>query len=1678
MPKNLYIINNNNTKIIMGVHMADKITDKNLEEFKKLIRKATFLEASEEVYFQSIPNEKWRTIFETNFGNNWNYAQRVILNKFREIDSIDTLRVDREKFKIHNLEKATKFVTNAINDKSPILFITDFDNDGSLAQAIINEFLKIDIEAAKNMQVHYAQTVNGNSNRGFTVDLVDRIIEKQGINPNKKFLIVTADNGINSVEEQLKIQAKYPEAEIVVTDHHNPDSEMVIKENDKVVIFNPHYKPTAFYKNFNISGATTVGVLLRNILKQRFTAEDLNEKFKNQMDNINKLSKVSNLLDYVHTDPADKPEKAYVISKFLKLQPLLNINNSISKIITGEIAPATIQSIKDKIPNLDSDLLYNEAKNIHIQNKIAKILLKIYADNKEDAVTKLANDELAANGEEIAPTTVKNEEYLSLLILKEINEPSNYIEENVINPNYIEQLRPFIFGLSADDTKNSFMDSLTDHMIGVYESIKTSEKKMAEELRRGEVITKTKLEHSVIAYTDKNILTVFNRKFLNKVYNDENPGFALTLDSLDKGKVSGSFRSLYDISDILKDKAKLEKSLKVKIETPGHERAAGFIVKSLNPEKNPIDKDVIEAINMFINNSISKIKELEVKADNTYLLTDLGAIKLLDRINRVVRGNVSNFDRITPLLKLTPDTVYTDSYSTQQFTMEEVAKDRKYGYITININFHGDTVIIPVELIRKIVENGYKDYLNLGYMDGGVFMAEKIITNKEAKNVIDLRDKDSKTQEIAAVFEKDFKDKNYVNLTRDQIQDNPFFKYHDYGRLNFDLFERMVIGIIDSNNIDMLTVFDVEANGFGNSKLMNLGAMNYTINKESGIKMPSSDFNNHLFATQRGDEYLLTSAQMAELTEIPLADISSLAPSIKKLLLVKANNEATNVDSVEQDSQFPEQVAEMGNRYYYHPSMEALANKKATVSPFTPIKNYLHDNTSDMVTYNREIQATMLAYLVNDNDFRVPQEMTNLTGITQDLLKKHGKSTALVDQEFADYYKGVNVLFGAHNTPYDARVLRANTPKFYEVLKSNQIYDSALFSREKKLTYDEVQVSNFEGIDGLPKGVYFFNNLYSEFSLSKFLEENKNGYYPDRTGNYLLSIEDGKYYLVDKEAHEIIKIDANQEKMLISMRTGEIPNVAIKYSVEKLSEQWMVHALLLSDEKFEIKHVDLNNAKYDNVKMYHDQLVFFQDNYHFDTSAEKNFNNLQQYYSSLDMPIHLTKEQEDTCRDLFKDFLESNKSIQQKFSDAWMYKKVLEIKEPGRNDDITNDLLDLVQFQTALPREKIVTIYKETLAFKKKYKIDHLIQHEGHINGPWEGDNKGDIAFEDKLTLSLLAQRNYDPYNHSVRAAVKEFNEYSLRAREAFEKADKLSNDLAQDSYSYRQGLLYNRESKSEMIRNIQNKEYNNLFSNEEQVIIFKLNNDVLPQDTNVCAIAKNGVSIDREQLESDSNKLSFIVANEQLKYSLKNNDTGGKEYAHDILSKNDEISLEYKKDLLTRYRHIEHNKKVYQVKKCIDTMITIAHKGTYKPTKTTREMPIHDIGVDGFETIKAVFEKYVETANKNSDTSIPEKGVDAAKVFFEEKTASCPLTSLENALAKMPYEANEDNSKDADPIKEPCFLNQVQILRQNPVKNLLKSHKDLRLLNKFIEFNTESMREDLKVTFETPVKKKKIKAS
>jgi len=1615
------------------------ITDTNLEEFKKLVRRAVFLTHEEEPLFKAIPNHTWKRIFAVNFAGNFEYARRVLLYQYKEIERIDDANLDREKNKIANLKRATNFIIQAIKNNEKIIFITDSDNDGSLAQAVINEYLTIDKDASKNALIEYTQTVNGNSNRGITVDHVDLIISSKNIDPESEFLIVTADNGINSKEEQKKILTKYPKAKIVITDHHNPDPEMIVEENDRTVIFNPHYKPTNFFKKYNISGANTIGVLLKNVLNKRLTPTELSAYSKN-FEKLNMLFKVANLLDYVNTHPADKPEKDYIATKFIQLQPLVNTNNSINKIITGEIPVETIAALKKKISNLNTDLISEEVKNIHTQNTIAKILLNIYKKRdsythedyeelrkKENKRKKIDNNDIDDSTNEKQKDLDKND--FNRIFLQEIKNLNNYIDNSNINPNYIEQLRPIIFSLGVDYNKTSFLEALEQKMIEVFDSIKLSENRIVEELRRGEVITKKRLENSVIVYADPDILNVFNRKFLNKVYNDENPGFSLTLDSIGKDKVSGSFRSLYDISDILKNKARLEKQLRIKIETPGHERAAGFIIKSKNPKKYPIDDNIIEAINIFINNSIENIKKNELDKKD-YILADFDAVKIINKINKVIRGNISNFEKINPVIKINKDTIWTDVYTTEQFTMEELINNRKYGYITINTDFDGGTVIIPVEVVRRIVENNYKDYLSLAPVSEGVFIADRIITENQAVNIVDVRIGNNKTKALEEAWESDFKHRNYVELTRDQIADNPFYKYHDYGHLNFALFEKMVIGLIDKNKVDTLTVFDVEANGFGNGKLINIGSMNYSIDPTSGNWTTASDFFEHLYHTSRKEDYLLTEKEVSELKEIDPEEFNEIPIALKKVVLYKYDKD-------------------FGVRYFLPKNAEKLTKKKTL--PFKQIRNYI-ETEDGRVNYNREIKATMLAYLVKDKDFRVPQELTNLTGITQELLNKYGRETCIVDKELTEFYKDKKVLFGAHNIPYDARIVRANLPNFYEILKSNKIYDSALFAKKEMLAYDFIEVASipaFKDITG--KEILFYNSAISDFSLTKFIEENKNGYFPDRTNSYLLEIDNGEYYMVDKIKHEKVKLNLTQEELLKSLKNVYSLGSSVQYSVEKMAEQWMIHALLLNDEKFEVELVNLNKPEYKSLRPYADAIKYFQENYHFDISPAKNILNFKTRY--MNDVISNPDDEEITPETaelgmLTEEFLKLNKNIAQKFCDAWIYKMVLNIKDPTRKE-INNDLIDLVNYQTHIPKEKIRQIFDEAIKFKEKHGIDCVLQHEMHANGPWRTDIKGDIAFEDKLTLTLLANKEYNPYSHDISHALETFLKFQIEARLNFDIADGLSDSLAQDSYSFRQGILYDREVITPTILKIQERE-RLLKEKGRHIIKFKLGEDILPDKTAIYAVLKDNVTLSREEIEIHKEKLEFIMLNEQLKTSLHNAPANLADILAEIYKANKPKIIEHKLYLNKYYDFIEYNKNDYHIKQFLDKAIEIGIFGKL-PKRELKTLILPTVDMQEVLNVKEIVNNMI-TAASSIKEAISTEIAKQENVAIVEKMINDRLTNPISTKLEIALNNPNKTFSDFENVNEPNFLEEVDIVRKTPIERLLYKHHEFRLLNGIVE--------------------------
>jgi hypothetical protein len=1682
------------------------MVSKNIAEFRKILKKALILEDKEMEVFDKIPDEHLDEIFVHNFQGVLALAERLMLNRYDESDRIDGEKLEKETQKIANLKKAGAMMTNALKENRNVLFITDNDSDGSLAQAVLIEYLKTLPKDKRDLiHIEYAQPIG--KSRGFNVDLVDLAVNSKGWKDTEDFLIVTADNGINSVAEQKAIQKKYKNSQLIVTDHHLPEPDEVIQENDKTIIFNPKYKTTDFYEKFNISGASTLGVLLKEVIKQSTTELNLDadKDYKTEINNITEISKWANFLDYVNTHISDKPVRPYIIEKALGIAPLMNVNNSLNNIITKPVPDKTFEAIKANIPDLDDDKFRAEIENIQLLNITAKKLLKIYAENSDPEIVnnftkrdfyrlytneiggstgeELFNDDagrrealnlnaagwikewrndLKVYGKDLATAkkadvlsegyknveeALKDEQFyitfegmdvfkdaykkfnkakttenkahkpeefsfltmedkrkvFELLKIKDLGDVvaefknEQYLAHKKayeqkpmdnINPNYVEQMRPIIFNLSAIDNKNDFLNKINQSMINVFEQLQKSEKALQVELRKGKILASEKLEFSTIRYPiDKEITKSFNRKFLGKAYNEENNGFLLTLDHLGKNKVSGSFRSLYSINDIFEGKEEFEELLNIKLTKAGHATAAGFFITS----PDAITPQTISEVNKFINSRIAEIRKNDLSVGQDYLLTDFAAIPVIDKINKAVKGNLSNLKSLTPVIKLNSSTYLTNTKNAEQKSLQALTKDKQYGYLSVNLNFHGDSIIIPTELVRQMEKNNFKDYLKISYLDTGVFMGTHVVEADKVRKTIDLRAGRTDQLEISKYYEENFKGDHVIELTRKQLTDIPYFKNNTYGEKEFKRFENAVIAILDKTKNDVFSVIDTEGVGLGKApKCVNFGATDFYIDEKTGTSIDKETFYNNAFQNIRGRRYLLNDEQSKELVKIEREQYDELPFEDKKNVLIRAvfNDKKTSFE------------------YFVHnPKDESSLNKFDEVDNFSVVGN--------QVVYNRQIKATFLAWLIKDTDFKLAPEMINLTGLDNTMINKYGEKTEVVDQFLVDHYKGKKAIVQAHNLPYDKGVLSANMPLYNAYVESQTQSDSALSSRRFKLAYDETPVTSFDNVQGLSSTLYFYDSPHCDYSLSNFLDKKQNGVYPDRTGKILLKIsgdaDDKKLSLIDKANNNEFLLTDPYHEIVAKRTTSSLPNTSIKYSVQKLSLAETIRSIVLSDEDFNIKNIEVPA----DLKNYATELKFFQDEYHFDSSLETNIYNFLKtvgFDSSL--------EAQD-LKDFGKEFLEANKKIQAKFNEGWIYEKVLLLKEPNNRREVTNDLVEQVAYQTDLPEAKIRQVFEDTLNYKELFGIPHALVHEQHNNIKFEGDKLADTMYESILSVKRLFDRTYNSYSFDITEGLHLFLQTNIKDAELqFNLREIKDQDLALDSFSVRQMLTFGRKNKTEAIKSIKD----HFKDVTVKPVKFKLGGDILPPDTAVYAQPKH--NMDQKEIQGFADKIAFIISNEQLKVSAATNDNLSPlevENFMKILESNTPKILKMKEEILEHFDSVVFNRKDAELKKIAEILEDAGNGQVADMTKVKITVDESDIVI--FENLLEKYEKVYKKIGKTFDTEV-------AMEVLSSLSLTQSMTDYIDTQIEKPEPVKEDMTK----IRSKNFFPDIDIFRREPI--------------------------------------------
>lgn len=1631
-----------------------------IHSFRKMLKRSLLLEdgSKENQLFDQIPDAIIESIFEHNFNGSLATAERILMNRYSEVEDTDLKKLEQEKRGIQNLAKAADRIRHSLDNNIPVLFVTDNDNDGSLAQAILMEFVEALPDTKKRLvHIEYAQPIG--ASRGLTKEVTDLAVNGRKWDKDQAFTLVTADNGINNQAEVARIEADYPNAFVIITDHHLPNKDVVV-ENERTLVFDPKYNPTPYFAGHkNISGANTLGVLLTQVLPP---SEQLTTEVKRYVDNMQQIGIWANLLDYASADIADMPNRPYVIEKALQLRPLLNVSNSMNTLVLGRYTEADLASIATVSEGkLTPEWVHDRVNDVKLLNDLARKLLTLY-----HRYNNRTGDSLREN------------DFYAALSAQLENPDEGYTS---INPNYIEQLRPIVFNLAATGAKNMFLAKIEETMTELFDTLRDQERTIQEGLRQVGLLRQDRRPNSSILFPVNEAITkVFNRKLLGKAYNQDNNGFHLILSTVHEKEASGSMRSLYSVVDILEGKEKIEKKLGITLDFQGHEHAAGFFVRAAGNTK--ITEGLLSQLNVWLDGRVQDLKAAEKINMLPNVELDFASVGLITKVNQAVKANLAGMYGIPGIITFSPDKEnqvwVTDPKTTEQISLAEIVKRKRYGYQAIATDFGGGAFVVPVELLRTIVESRYKKALRLSYMDEGVFMGSQVVDPEQMPTLAPVKGGRDDQDDLIAYYDQHFAKDHFMPLAREDFRNIPYFKYNRYGEQEFEQWEALVLAMLDHSGRDVLSVVDTEGTGLGKApKCFNLGGTNIKVAEGSGERMSYDAFEKHLFRGVDGREYLLTPKQLASLMDVHEDEQDNEFDPAQVTVLY-----STTVENGFESTRwiFPGVAKDL----------QLVRNRKVEEREETVTKGRSKEKETRLVqevVYNRTIDGFAFVYLIANNDFAITPEFEDLTGVSNHMAKSRGMAAKNVDEDLTKRLSAMKnadgedakFIFQAHNMPYDKGVVSANFQRLNKMMDEHVTSDTAKIARREKLAYDDTPVCSFEGVDGIPAKAYFYDSPFSDYSMTTFLERvakhNKGGVFPDINTKILLRYDPSteRFSVIDRVANQEVLLNATVDQLMTPVTkdavtkpargkkkaveqeddelpafavasgakvVGSLPNNAVKYSVERMSARAMIRNILLFD-KGQVELVDLKPEEAD----FSSALELFQKNYHFDNTPEENIAYFLNSLSANQGANELRGQVKMT--DLAERFLLKNRHIQAKFHDAWIYEKVLGHYEPSASRiNLTQAEVEQINYFTDLPSKKIREVCRNVVEFKRHFGIEHALVHEQHNNirmRSADGQGLADTVYECVLPQHMGLQKFYNPYYRSVEPAAIQLIEQNFKGSMTQHMVnDNFKSEIARDSYSMKQMMAFRRQGNTDVINRARRLAAGTTGEALEP-IKFKLAADVLPPGTAIYATPRRHIT--QEEVYEVSKLLDEILVNEQVKTSAaaSNLDQNHAIRSVALAQAHDDDAIQKRDRIMEMFSEVVFSKRDGEVTKMADLMKDAVETGSEpklpKGFRVSGELlEIAEGMIQGLEEIYAKInqgEKDTEHL-RSFFKSLKKAAEDTAKRDEEEARSE---TLHQKAAEKHRHEVDVLGIKDENTVRTATFLPDLDIARREPFKFMIK---------------------------------------
>lgn len=783
--------------------LDQKITEESVKKFKRdVVGSCPSLVTLQDQYIaRSIPLGVFEKVLVSVFNGDNQLARDVMYNRFDRIKDSDA---EQDVERISTLLPASIKIANAIKEANPILLISDIDNDGSLAQALGMELMRISNHRIDVMPRDYDP-----GHHGYSINQIQDWLSNQGHSGDDNFTVIVSDLGTNQRDTQNQFIETFPNAQLIVADHHKPDIELMMKnDNERTLLVSPFVKGSmrlALKGGGGASGGFLTYKMFKHaiiFLKESNHLEMTELELENRLEPMKMMGKAANLLDRVECDIRLMPLHEKEVSKALAVSSLTGKGRSLAK-WTVEEQVDNINSLSSLIGDEGVEALLETRERLVEQNHFAWALFEVIpkiTGNVED---------------EEAPEKVHVPSEVAKLMLEKTPKETATV-------NYAELLRPYIFNLKYE---NQFEGSVKKSWLSLAEKVMRElgsiERDILSQIRNFQLVREASDDFVTITQAaSHNVSKVFTNKQLNTAYQSLSKAVNMSVSRASVGQLVLSYRTEVPIRELLTSAQAELGNLSFVVR--GHDNVGGLTVHMpSNAEPEKVIKELVASFNKAAKHAIDNkplAESLEVKHIHLSIIKEMLQKMRVD----IVPSAEPNI-----IMRLAPNMTFEDSKTLEKLPVSKIVEKREWETTTESLDFAmTSSLILPNQALKAVANDNFEGALKISLMANGSYIATKALTGAQLRQMeiaVMKMPKEKEQEEIKKLYTKQFKDKELPLIPLSRKEGMEAIEFVADGGKVYRNTEAMVLSMLRQTGHDSYVVLDVEADGGGNAECFELG---------------------------------------------------------------------------------------------------------------------------------------------------------------------------------------------------------------------------------------------------------------------------------------------------------------------------------------------------------------------------------------------------------------------------------------------------------------------------------------------------------------------------------------------------------------------------------------------------------------------------------------------------------------------------------------------------------------------------------------------------------------------------------------------------------------------------------------------------------------------------------------